>query len=385
MSRGKSLLYFCPGAIGGIADYARYQIRALAELGVKVTLLTNNQWRRDADETYAVLPLLGGPRLFPSSYKYVRRLDTAFGYLRACQVLTSKVNREKVDKVLLASFVEYLAPLWSWKLVRLMKNGVKFAAIAHDPVRDYTVGPQWWHQWSISCGYSFLTEVFVHENIKLETFRPMPGLRTTVIPFGAYPFAPPSLSRQMARQKYQLADNARVLLAFGHIRDGKNLDLVLRAMQKFSDLYLVVAGKPQSAAQRPVRFYQSLAAELGLAERCRWVCDYIPEGEVGNLFQASDMAVLCYSRDFRSASSALNVAVHYRKPCLASSGQGNLKSMVSGYALGVWVEPDSIESLVEGLQLWRSGLATPRWEAYENDNSWRKNAEIVADRMNLLH
>jgi glycosyltransferase involved in cell wall biosynthesis len=188
----------------------------------------------------------------------------------------------------------------------------------------------------------------------------------------------------MARQKYQLPDNARVLLAFGHIRDGKNLDLVLRAIQKFPDHYLIVAGKPQSAAQRPVQFYQSLAANLGLTDRCRWVCDYIPEGEVGNLFQASDMAILCYSRDFRSASSALNVAVHYRKPCLASSGQGNLKSMVSHYQLGVWVEPDNVESLVEGLQLWRSGLPTPRWDAYESDNSWRKNAEIVADRVNLL-
>lgn len=384
MTGNGSLLYFCYDVTGGIADYARYQIRALAALGVKVTLLTGKQWRREADEPYEVLPLLGGAPFFAAAHPKLRRLDTALRYWSDFKILEDTIRRGKFNKVLLGSFIEYLAPLWSWKFARLAKKGVTFAAIAHDPVRDYVIGPRWWHEWSIACGYSFLKEVFVHENIQVETYRPMPALRTTVIPFGTYPFAAPSLSRPEARRKYELPDHARVLLAFGNIRDGKNLDLVLRAMEKFPQVHLVVAGKPQSAAQRPIQFYQSLATDLKLADRCRWICDYIPENEVGNLFEASDLAVLSYSRNFRSASSALNVAVHYRKPCLASSGQGNLKSMVSHYQLGVWVEPDSVESLAEGIKLWLSAQPNPRWADYESENSWRKNAGLVADRMNLL-
>jgi hypothetical protein len=91
--------------------------------------------------------------------------------------------------------------------------------------------------------------------------------------------------------------------------------------------------------------------------------------------------LLTYSKDFRSASGVLNVAAWFRKPCLASSGQGNLKTMVERYALGVWVEPDSAETIVEGLRRWETGLPAPNWEQYAADNSWERNAQLVIERM----
>ena len=171
------------------------------------------------------------------------------------------------------------------KYRELAYRGVVFGAIVHDPVRDFVVGPISWHHWSVACGYSFLREAFVHEPIKLDTAWQMPQLRTTVIPHGVYDFPPATETRDVARARLGLPIEARVMLSFGHIRDGKNLDLVLRAMRNFPDLYVVVAGEMQSSSHKPAEYYQDLARELGVADRCRWQAGYVPRPEVGNLLR----------------------------------------------------------------------------------------------------
>jgi glycosyltransferase involved in cell wall biosynthesis len=266
-------------------------------------------------------------------------------------------------------------------LRRLAQSGVVFGAVVHDPVRDYVVGPRWWHRRSVAAGYSFLREAFVHEAIELDTVLPMPRLRTTVIPHGLYRFPAARRSREAMRAELELPAGARVMLAFGHIRDGKNLDLALRAMASVPDVFLVVAGREQSGGQRSAGFYQDLARQLGVAERCRWQVRHIAAEEVGDFFAAADVALLTYTRAFRSASGVLNAAVCCRKPCIASAGQGDLRSAVRDYNLGVWVEPDDVQSLAEGMRQWVASASAPRWEAYETDHSWRRNAELVLARM----
>jgi glycosyltransferase involved in cell wall biosynthesis len=266
-------------------------------------------------------------------------------------------------------------------LVRLARKGVVVGTVVHDPVRDFVVGPRWWHRRSVASAYSFLREAFVHEPITLDTVRPMPHLRTTVIPHGLFAFPPATATRELYRRELGISPTAPVWLSFGHVRDGKNLDLVIRALARFPEAFLIVAGKEQSSGQKPVAFYRDLARQCGVAQRCLWLNRFIAPEEVGNLFTASDIVLLTYSRNFRSASGVLNAAVYFRKLCLASSGQGNLQTVVSQYQLGIWVEPDREEALVDGLRRWQTAPPVPRWDAYAADNSWRRNAEIVTDRM----
>jgi glycosyltransferase involved in cell wall biosynthesis len=245
-------------------------------------------------------------------------------------------------------------------------------------VRDFVLGPFWWHRWSVACGYSFLKEAFVHEAIKLDTVRPMPQLRTTVIPQGIYHFPDRTQSREETRVSLNLPLDAKVMLAFGHIRDNKNLDLVIRAMVNFPDLYLLVAGKEQSSNQHPAAFYQDLAKTLGVAERCRWEVRFIADTEIGNFFEATDITLLTYSNTFRSASSALNTAANYRQPCIASAGEGSLRSVVQNYELGIWVDPDDVDAIVTGIKTWLENPLTPQWERYFEENSWALNANLVS-------
>ncbi|MEA5516913.1 glycosyltransferase, partial [Nodularia sp. UHCC 0506] len=289
-------------------------------------------------------------------------------------------QNEGFEYVLFGSYAEYLAPLWVDPLRKLAKEGVTFGSVVHDPVRNYVVGPLWWHRWSIACGYSFLKEAFVHEAIELDTEKPMPQLHTTVIPIGLYYFPKSQNSREKVRAELNLPQQAKILVSFGHIRDGKNLDLALKAITNFPDVYLVIAGKVSASTQRPVTYYQNLAQSLGIAKRCRWLIDFLPEQQVGDLFNACDAVLLTYNANFKSASSVLNVAVNYQRPCIASAGEGNLKTVVQKYKLGVFVKPDNWQAIRDGIQQWLNGIDSPQWEQYEQDNSWDKNAEIICQQ-----
>jgi glycosyltransferase involved in cell wall biosynthesis len=373
------LLYFAPATSGGLADYAREQANALAQLGVELNILSSDRFPLQPDDRFKLRSTLITE--VQGQSKLSNRLASARSRLRHYHQLSNIVATEKYRHVLLGAFAEYLAPLWSWRLARLARHGVVFGAVVHDPVRDYIVGPLWWHRRSITTAYSFVREAFVHEEIQLDTVRPMPGLRTTVIPHGPYHFPEPKESPMSIRKRLRLPDHAYVALSFGHIRDGKNLNLVIQAMTHLPSVHLIVAGKEQSSGQKPIGYYQNLARTLQVHDRCHWIHGHIPEEEVGNLFIVSDLILLTYSRDFRSASGVLNAAVSFRKPCVASSGGGNLRSVVERHQLGWFVEPDNLLALESGIKAALQNEINPQWETYQAENSWVRNAQIVKGKI----
>ncbi len=114
---------------------------------------------------------------------------------------------------------------------------------------------------------------------------------------------------------------------------------------------------------------------------------------MGDIFAACDVVLVTYSAKFRSASGVLNAAVSARKPVLASSGAGPLKTVVGKYHLGVFVEPDDVEEIVRGASKFVPNSATdepatrhslhatppPAWYRYECENSWEENARKVLE------
>jgi glycosyltransferase involved in cell wall biosynthesis len=376
------LLYYAPASFGGLADYAQEHADALGKLGVEVTLMCSPDFPRKPGASFSMLPILleGRPRR-PLRNRLLKVTHFCSTLLSNKFRLAKEISSGGFRHVFQVAYAEYLAPLWFHQFLRLSRKGVTFGAVIQEPVRNFVVGPHWWHRSSVACAYSFLREAFVHDPIVLDTGRPMPRLRTTVVPYGQHRFPQPTESSEKVRERLGIPSGACMLLAFGHIRDDKNLDLAIRSLVGLPNVYLVVAGKRQAASQRPESFYQNLAATEGVSDRCRWQLEYIAETEAANLFAACDLALLTYRRSFHSASGVLGLAANFRKPCIASSGPGSLRTTVGKYELGVWVEPDSVEAIRNGLKRWLQCPSSPRWDAYFEDNSWKRNAEIVKDRM----
>lgn len=298
--------------------------------------------------------------------------------------LANFINRKHDHRVLFGSFFEYLSPLWARQFQSLAHSGVVFGSVVHDPIRDFVVGPECWHRWSVGTAYSFVREAFVHNAIELDVGTAKTPPRVTVIPHGPYVYPAAKRTRSAVRSELGITEHTPLMLSFGHIRDGKNLDLVLQAMRAFPHVHLLVAGKEQSGGQKSARVYQALAEKLGIDARCHWRIGYIDDLEVSELFEASDLVLLTYSSTFRSASGVLNTVAQFRKPCLASGGKGNLSQSIEKYGLGIWIEPDLVEAISVGISRWLAGESpVADWLRYENENSWDANAQIVLQKLGV--
>jgi len=377
----KRLIYYAPFSYGGLLNYAQEQADAIARQNVEVTVLCTPEFTKRDGDHYQLRPLLTDVRPRAGQSKLWRPLRHVWVTLSNLRCLRREIIRGGYHQVLFASYGEYFAPLWARWFRPLAVKGVVFGAVVQEPVRDFQVGPRWWHRWSVWSGYSFLRHAFTHDAVILDTCGDVPSLRTAVIPYGPHKFPESNQSREETRKSLGIPESALLLFSFGHIRDNKNLDYAVRALAELPEAWLLVAGARSASSQKPAGFYMDLAKSLGVDGRCVWRIDYISEEEAANLFNASDLVLLTYSSSFRSASGVLHVAARYRRPCIASAGQGSLQSVVRNYGLGVWIEPDEPSAVVQGIRDWMSNQPEPRWEDYDRDNSWDRNAEIVLREM----
>ena len=383
MNKTKELLYYCPVSVGGIARNAHEQCKAFCDQGIDVTMLCPENWTYPtSNQGYKQLKILLSPPDVNQRGTWKSRLMTAIGILQNARTLAITINAQQYSRVLFASYSEYLAPLWSWLLKQCQRQGVVFGVMVLDPVRDYVVGPLWWHRWSIAEGYSFVREAFVHKEICLDTVKPMPCLRTTVVPHGPYLFPTPTKNRTNVRSGLQIPENAPLCLSFGHLRDNKNLDLLLQALVDYPDVYLLVAGTEASPNQKTSQVYQSIAKFHGVSERVRWLINYIADEDVANLFNAADYAVMCYSDSFRSTSGILYIAAPLKIPILVSCGDAPLGSLVEQYQIGHRISPYSVKAISDGIGfLISNNFEGGRWEDFLSEQSYQENTRIILEKL----
>ena len=240
MSDQTVIVLFSPSAHGGIAEHTLYQARALQRAGAKVVCLVAPDFLGGRETGFAKIVCLANP--FPGRHsRLARHIEMAWCLVGSRLVLAWQIIKHRPALVLLDSYVEYLAPLWVWPHWVLARVGrVKYAANLHDPVRSYVVGPKWWHKLSVRLAYWPLDFVLVHD--KLQEPSPVPAhVRVVQVPVGIYEITGPVHDSVVIRREWGVKEGQKVFLAFGFVRDGKNLDLAIRALAQVPEAFLVIA------------------------------------------------------------------------------------------------------------------------------------------------
>jgi glycosyltransferase involved in cell wall biosynthesis len=375
------ILIFSPSASGGIAEHTFYQARALEKAGAKVVCLVPPSFSGGRNTDFETIPCLPDP--VEGASGLMKKLRMAWGIISSQYVLAWQIIKHRPDLVLLDSYLEYLAPLWVDPHIILSRIfGVRYVANLHDPVRSYAIGPKWWHKLSVWLAYQPLNFVLVHHELPERSVVPK-RVKVVVAPHGLYDVNLGDYDSKQVREGWGIQPGQKVFLSFGYVRDGKNLDLAIKALAEVPEVVLVVAGSVASTKDRPFSFYRGLADEVGVTDRCRFFEGFVSEEEMGRYFAGIDFMLLTYSASFHSQSGVLNVAAKAHKPVLASASSSPMIQAVKGYKLGVAVEPDSMETIVEGMKKLIECEVSPEWEGYEASASWDLNARRVLEAAGL--
>lgn len=194
------------------------------------------------------------------------------------------------------------------------------------------------------------------------------------------------VSKQEARQKLELPQDAFVLLSFGAPHSGKDMRTVFEATQKIDGIFLVHAGTHAfSLGSNPV----ALADTYNLNGRVKIFNYFIPEQLKPYLFGSADAIVLSYTKAFACTSSMLWEAAKYQKPVI-SSDANLLGADVLRYNLGVLFEAENALSLAKAITAFR-GLSVEaldqiryggqRFLDMYSDKAWVDNCNKVYGRL----
>jgi len=211
-----------------------------------------------------------------------------------------------------------------------------------------------------------------------------------LIPHGNYiGFYPHSVSREEARRKLGLADDALVYLAFGALRRYKGIPELIHSFQKFHHSVrtrpippeawhggvgnpmplLLIAGKPLRR-----RVQQDIEKSARGKDFVRLHLEYIPDPEVQYFLAASDFIVLPYQNILTSGIAIL--AMSFGKPIIAPR-LGCLPEILQEKT-GLLYDPQSPDPLLKALEV---SLRLDRHEAGKNSYklaqrlSWEKIAD----------
>lgn len=120
------------------------------------------------------------------------------------------------------------------------------------------------------------------------------------------------ITREQARAKLGLPDDARVYLYFGYIKPYKGVEDLIQAFGRVGDegARLLIAGKPLDASIK-----QKVEALATTDTRVRTCLQYVADDDIQNYFRAADVVVF----PFRSTqtSGSLMLAMSYGRPIIA--------------------------------------------------------------------
>ncbi|MFM8365295.1 MAG: glycosyltransferase [Verrucomicrobiota bacterium] len=385
-SRRPSLdvLIHCPGSHGVVPDQVHCQASALHELGIKVLVLCGPSYTRTRNAAYPTLNCMIEGATTNRANIVSRKVGKAAQTVRNQLRFAWEVYKNKPALVLSASHIDSQSPLWVWAHVLLaVFRKTIYAMNLHFPNRDHHIGPKWWQVLAAKVAFRPFRIAIAHKRIYPSSVIPK-HIRTVEVPLGPDPVQPIKESPKAIRKSWKIPRGKKVFLAFGHVRNHKNLDLVIRAMTDVPDACLIIQGRVSNHRDRPLKYYQMLADDLGLSKRVIITDDFVPDEKRQSYFEAADFVVSTYSSGFHSQTATLATAAKARRRVLSSSGSSPMRDLVEHFGLGVHVEPDSSEAVADGMAtLLNADLPEPRWEDFDSYATWETNVtrllEAAAD------
>jgi beta-1,4-mannosyltransferase len=167
-----------------------------------------------------------------------------------------------------------------------------------------------------------------------------------IVPHGSYVGVyPPGRPKEVVRGELGISNDAFVFLSFGHLREYKDVDILLDAFGSASlpPAALVIAGPTVRAEQLELLLAERAAAD----PRIKLLLRFVPVEQVAELFDSVDVAVL--PRGDGGTSGSLVLALSLATPVIAADTP-NYRTLTADGAAGWFFTPGDEVSMRTALE-----------------------------------
>jgi len=353
-------------------------------MGIKVLVLCGIGYTRTRNAAYPTINCMVEGATTNRANVLSRKVGKAFQTVRNQLRFAWEVLKNRPTLVLTASHVDSQSPVWVWPhlFLALFRKTI-YATNLHFPNRDHHIGPKWWQTLAARLAFKPFRIALAHKRIFPATLVPK-HIRTVEVPLGSESLTPIKENPKQIRKNWKVPRGKKVFLAFGHVRNHKNLDLVIRALADNPQAFLVIQGRVSNHRDRPLKYYQMLADDLGLSKRVLITDEFVPDEKRQSYFEAADFILATYSSAYHSQTATLATAAAARRRVLTSSGSSPMRDLVEYFGLGLHVEADSSDAIADGMAtLMHAELPAAQWEDFSAYATWETNVtrllEAAAD------
>ncbi len=356
-----------PVGEGGMVHFAYQLCTALAEEGAEVVMITAADYELAAlPHNFTVQPMMrlwprfdttltedppngAMKRLWRNTWWSARRAWRAMRLLTEWGRVVRHLRRSKPDVV---QFGEMQFP-GSWFLLARLDDMV-LSQICHEfefreskYPRSDQIRSRFLRRTYESFDSVFLLGAEVRERFVRSTR--VAREKTHIIPHGNEELLMTSGDDPaVARDRYGLGADDRIVLFFGNIRPSKGLSDLIEAFAELDDLdqtKLLIAGYPSREVN--LNDFRDHVDQLGIADRVIFDTRYIPIEEVGSLLSIATVVAFPYRN--ATQSGAIQVAFAAGRPVVATD-VGSIPEAVQDGKTGFVVSQGSIVEMADALR-----------------------------------
>mgnify|MGYP001583360683 CR=1 FL=1 len=269
----------------------------------------------------------------------------------------------------------FFAPSLGWTAHLLKKQGVKIISILHNVIPhekrffDRTLTKFFLNQCD---GFVLLNSVSEKDLLSFNT-----NSKYIIHPHPIYDHYGDQENQSDTKRKLNIPDNKKTILFFGFIRDYKGLDLLIDAVSKLNDEYvLIIAGEAYASFEK----YNRQIENLGIQNRISLHVKYISDDEVSLFFSSSDVCVLPYKS--ATQSGITSIAYHFNLPLIATD-TGGLNESILHEKTGLIVESPDANLLAKSIEYYFSHNLKPKFQEeiklLKSKLSWNSLADAIID------
>jgi len=322
--------------------------------------------------------------LFPGSSQYVTDQDKAdpipsreiLDTINPLTYFTTAraVKKTAPDLMVMKFWMPYFAPSLG-TVAKLVRKKTKVITVLDNVVpHEKRIGDDTLIGYFLRQNHGF---VAMSEKVKNDLKLYLPEAPCILHPHPLYDHFGNAADKTESRKALNIPEGKKVLLFFGFIRDYKGLDLLIKALSKLDDSYVLLIG---GEVYGDFEQYEKLIQEQGVSSRVIRHVRYINDEEVPAFFAAADLCVLPYKS--ATQSGITSISFHFEKPVLATD-VGGLKESVIHSKTGLIAAEPKEELLAKEIRNYFDNSLEETLAAnireYKKKTSWNSLAHAIVD------